>query len=284
MVHLASLVTTAADKTVGRRSGWRALWRLLPYARPHLGRLLLASVAMAVLALATGIYAFLVGPALRFLLTGGASALGRVASWAPAAETAGRDRLLLALPVVLVLVAAVKGLAYAAQFIWTGQFGQRTVAWLRRGLLDALLRQSPVQLAARMSGDLLSRFSADVSAVETAAIYAVGSWIRDGLQLVVLAGVAVALDRRLALVAPRRWSLCRRSGGTADALGAEEDARGPVPAGGWPVSCGRRSARCRTVQAYGVEQAGGRRFAARRRRALPPRSPVPPGPGRRSRR
>src|SRR5262249_58019723 len=72
--------------------------------------------------------------------------------------------------------------------------------WVRRALVDALLRQSPVQLAQRMSGDLLSRFSADVSAVETAAIYAVGSWIRDGLQIVVLAGVAVALDWRLALV------------------------------------------------------------------------------------
>ncbi|HET9155377.1 MAG TPA: hypothetical protein VFN91_01840, partial [Myxococcaceae bacterium] len=149
-------MTTAADNTVGRRSGWRALWRLRPYARPHLGRLLLATVAMAVLALATGLYAFLVGPALRFLLTGGASALGRVASWAPALESAGRERLLLALPVMLVVVAVVKGLAYAAQFTWTGQFGQRTVAWLRRGLLDALLRQSPVQLAQRMSGDLLS--------------------------------------------------------------------------------------------------------------------------------
>ncbi|HZX43794.1 MAG TPA: hypothetical protein VFE93_18290, partial [Myxococcaceae bacterium] len=95
MVHLGSLVTTAPDNTFGHRSGWRALWRLVPYARPHLGRLLLATVAMAALALATGLYAFLVGPALRYLLSGGASALGRVASWAPVLEAAGRDRLLL---------------------------------------------------------------------------------------------------------------------------------------------------------------------------------------------
>ena len=79
MVHLGSLVTTAPDNTVGRRSGWRALWRLRPYARPHLGRLLLATGAMGVLALATGLYAFLVGPALRYLLTGGSSALTTMA-------------------------------------------------------------------------------------------------------------------------------------------------------------------------------------------------------------
>ena len=134
MVHLGSLVTTAVDNASGRRSGWRALWRLAPYARPHVGRLLLASAAMAVLALATGLYAFLVGPALRFLLTGGASALGRVAGWVPELEGAGRERLLLALPLALVGVALVKGVAYAALFTWTGQFGQRTVAsppWAR---------------------------------------------------------------------------------------------------------------------------------------------------------
>src|SRR5262249_26597412 len=111
MVHLASLVTTAADNPRGRRSGWRALGRLLPYARPHLGRLLLAGMAMAVLALATGLYAFLVGPALRFLLTGGASALGRVASWAPALEAAGRGGLVLAPPLVPGALAGGEGAA-----------------------------------------------------------------------------------------------------------------------------------------------------------------------------
>ena len=263
MVHLASLVTTAADNTVGRRSGWRALWRLLPYARPHLGRLVLASMAMAVLALATGLYAFLVGPALRFLLSGGSSALGRLASWAPAFESAGRNRLLLVLPLALVAVAAVKGLAYAAQFTWNGQFGQRTVAWLRRGLLDALLRQSPAQLAARMSGDLLSRFSADVTAVETAAIYAVGSWIRDGLQIAVLAAVAVALDWRLALVALAVVPLAGVPVAHLTRSVLRRTREGQVRLGGMAGQLREALGAVRTVQAYGVEQAEAARFAAR---------------------
>ncbi len=263
MVHLGSLVTTAPDNTLGRSSGWRALWRLLPYARPHAGRLLLASLAMAVLALATGLYAFLVGPALRFLLTGGASALGRVASWAPALESAGRDQLLLSLPLALVAVAAVKGLAYAAQFSWTGQFGQRTVAWLRRALLDALLRQSPVQLAARMSGDLLSRFSADVAAVETAAIYAVGSWIRDGLQILVLAGVAVALDWRLALVALAVVPVAGVPVARLTRSVLRRTREGQVRLGGMAGQLREALAAVRTVQAYGVEPAEAARFASR---------------------
>jgi subfamily B ATP-binding cassette protein MsbA len=263
MVHLGSLVTTAPNNTVGRRSGFRALWRLRPYARPHLGRLLLATGAMAVLALATGLYAFLVGPALRYLLTGGASALGRVASWAPALDGAGRERLLGALPLLLIAVAAVKGLAYAAQFTWTGQFGQRTVAWLRRALLDALLRQSPVQLAARMSGDLLSRFSADVSAVETAAIYAVGSWIRDGLQIIVLAGVAVALDWRLALVALAVVPLAGVPVARLTRSVLRRTREGQMRLGGMAGQLREALAAVRTVQAYGVEEAEARRFASR---------------------
>ncbi len=263
MVHLGSLVTTAAENTVGRRSGWRALWRLVPYARPHVGRLVLATLAMAVLALTTGLYAFLVGPALRFLLTGGASALGRVASWAPALESAGRDRLLLSLPLMLVAVAVVKGLAYAAQFTWTGQFGQRTVAGLRRALLDALLRQSPVQLAGRMSGDLLSRFSADVNAVETAAIYAVGSWIRDGLQIVVLAGVAVALDWRLSLVALAVVPLAGVPVARLTRSVLRRTREGQVRLGGMAGQLREALAAVRTVQAYGVEAAEAARFASR---------------------
>jgi len=263
MVHLGSLVTTAPDNSLGRRSGWRALWRLVPYARPHLGRLLLASLAMAVLALATGLYAFLVGPALRYLLTGGASALGRVASWAPALESAGRERVLLVLPLALVAVAVVKGLAYAAQFTWTGQFGQRTVAWLRRALLDALLRQSPVQLAARMSGDLLSRFSADVSAVETAAIYAVGSWIRDGLQILVLAGVAVALDWRLSLIALAVVPVAGIPVARLTRSVLRRTREGQARLGGMAGQLREALAAVRTVQAYGAEEAEAARFRGR---------------------
>jgi hypothetical protein len=63
---------------------------------------------MGVLALATGAYAFLVGPVLRFLLTGGTSALGRVGAWAPALEAESRGRLLVWLPLFLVLIAVVR--------------------------------------------------------------------------------------------------------------------------------------------------------------------------------
>ena len=47
---------------------WKSLGRLLGYARPHVGVLVAAFVCMALVGLATGAYAYLMGPALRFLL------------------------------------------------------------------------------------------------------------------------------------------------------------------------------------------------------------------------
>src|SRR5262249_9205837 len=200
------------------------------------------------------------------------------------------ERLLLALPLMLVAVAAVKGLAYAAQFTWTGQFGQRTVAWLRRGLLDALLRQSPVQLAQRMSGDLLSRFSADVAAVETAAIYAVGSWIRDGLQIAVLAGVAVALDWRLALIALAVVPVAGIPVARLTRSVLRRTREGQARLGGMAGQLREALAAVRTVQAYGAEEAEAARFRGRAEahaaplpRAPPARTAGPAGHARRCR-
>jgi subfamily B ATP-binding cassette protein MsbA len=242
---------------------WRGLLRLRPFTAGQGSRLALAFSAMAALGLATGAYAWLVGPALRFLLTGGGDGLGGLSRFIPGLQAVDRSRALLILPAVLVLLAVVKGVAYLGQFYWMGQFGQRTTAALRRRLFDALLAQSPVQLANRLRGDLLSRFSADVAAVETAAIYTVGSYVRDGLQVLVLVGVALAADWRLALaavvcvpaavlpVAALTRAVLRRTREGQARLGTLAGQAQELLSG------------IRTVQAYGAEDAEIRRFTGR---------------------
>ena len=144
-----------------------------------------------------------------------------------------------------------------------GQFGQRTVAGVRRALLDALLRVSPVQLGQRMSGDLLSRFSADVIAVETAAIYAVGAWIRDGLTVLVLAAVAVALDWRLALLALAVVPVAGVPVARLTRSVLRRTREGQARLGGMAGQLREALAGVRTVQAYGVEPVEAARFDAR---------------------
>ncbi len=181
--------------------------RLLRFAAPYKGRFVAALGCMVVLALATGAYVQLLGPVTEFLFTGGASHArgGRslLASLDVARLLGGSDRwrLLSVLPVVIVAVALVKGLAYFGQFYLMGMVSQRVVADLRRALFDHLLSLSPAFYARRHSGDLMSRFSADVQAVETAVTYAVSSYIRDGSQVVVLLAMCFWLDWRLSLMA-----------------------------------------------------------------------------------
>lgn len=178
-----------------------AVRRLLILGRPHWRLLGIAGICMVMVGLSTGVYAWLLGPALRFLLTGGAEGLGRLASVAPGLEEGGRERALVVFPVVVLVVGVVKAVGYLGQFYFGGLFGQHVVMDLRRRLFERVLSLSPTQRSERLSGDLLSRFTADVAAVEQAAIYTVSSWIRDSLSIAVLVGVAVWWSWQLSLVA-----------------------------------------------------------------------------------
>ncbi len=233
--------------------------RLGGFARGQTSRLGLAFLAMAVLGLATGGYAWLVGPALRFLLTGGAQGVASV----PGLARVDRTAALLVLPGLLVLLALVKGASYLAQFYWMGQFGQRTTAVLRQRLFEALLAQSPVQLGNRLRGDLLSRFSSDVRAVETAAIYTVGSYVRDGIQVLVLVGVALAADRRLALAALACVPLAVLPVSALTRAVLRRTREGQTRLGTLAGQAQELLSGIRTVQAYGAEEAEVRHFSQR---------------------
>ncbi len=175
--------------------------RLLLMGRPHWPVLGLSFICMVMVGVSTGAYAWLMGPALRFLLTGGTEGLGLVARVWPDIATWSREQGLVALPVVIIVIGAVKAVGYLGQFYFVGLFGQLVVVDLRRQVFVRLLGLSPMQRSTRLSGDLLSRFTADVAAVELAATYTVASWLRDTLQVAILVVVAFVLSWKLSLVA-----------------------------------------------------------------------------------
>ncbi|NMO19349.1 ABC transporter ATP-binding protein [Pyxidicoccus fallax] len=171
----------------------QVLSRLLRYARPHWGVLAVAFVGMAVVGLATGAYAYLTGPALRFLLSGGQEGFAS-AQRVPWLADLPREAALWGFPLVMVVVGAAKGLGYLTQFYFMGLFAQRVVKDVRRELFLRLTALSPTQLARERMGDLLSRFSSDVNAVHDAAMYTVGAYLRDSVQVVILTGVVLSLS------------------------------------------------------------------------------------------
>ena len=177
-----------------------ALQRLYALGAPHRGLLWRSFFFMAIVGVTTGAYAWLMGPALHFLLTGGTGGLGALARLWPDVASLDRDRALWVLPVLALGIGVVKGLAYLGQFYTVGFFGQRVVVDLRRRVFSRLLALSPLQLSKQLSGDLLGRFTSDVAAVEFAATYTLASYFRDTVQIIILVAVAFSLAWKLALV------------------------------------------------------------------------------------
>jgi len=177
------------------------LRRLARIARPQPAILLAAFASMALLGATTAAYAYLTGPALRFLLSGGSAGLGALERFVPVGLRQSFRDAIFWLPAAIAAIGLVKGAAYLGQFYWMGLFGQRVAIALRREIFTRLSGLSPTQLSQKMTGDLLSRFSSDVAAVETAASYAVGSYLRDGLQIIALVAVAIWIEWRIALAA-----------------------------------------------------------------------------------
>ncbi len=166
--------------------------RLLGYLRPYRGLLVAGLSASVLAAAATAGYAWVVGPLLRAVLTGEAVTLAGVEL--PSGE------LLRRLPVLVVAVAAVKATAQFLQGGWMQRLGQRVMADLRGFLYARLLGQPPAFFERRHSGELLSRFTADVPLVEFAVTQALSSYAKDGLQILALLITCALIDAKLFLL------------------------------------------------------------------------------------
>ena len=186
----------------------RAYLRLLRFVVPYRGRFLAALACMVVLAASTAAYTLLLGPLLQFLFNAQTDAISGLDKFLPSSlgfkpwlESVDKVQVLAVLPLVIVGVALVKGFSFFGQFYLMGMVGQRVIADLRRALFDHLLRLSPGFYTRRHSGDLMSRFSSDVAAVESAVTNAVATYFRDGLTVVVMLATCFYMDWRLSLLA-----------------------------------------------------------------------------------
>ncbi len=166
--------------------------RLLGYLRPYRRLLLCGVSASLAAAAATSGYAWLVGPLLHAVLTGTPVVL--------AGFTLPGKQLLGVLPVLVVAMAAVKATAGFLQGGWMQRLGQRVMADLRAFLYARLLSQPPAFFERQHSGELLTRFTADVPLVEFSVTQALSSYVRDGLQILALLVTCLLIDAKLFLI------------------------------------------------------------------------------------
>lgn len=253
----------------------RTYLRLFRFALPYKWRFAAAFACMFVLAGATAAYVNLLGPALDFLFTGrtsSAASLSRILpSWMDVQgflASVDRRRLLMILPFVIVLVAVIKGLAFFGQSFLMSMTSAKMIADLRRALFDNLVRLPPSFHARHHSGDLISRFSADVQMVQLAVTEAIATYLRDGLTVVVMLVNCFVLDWRLSLVVfgaipvtlfpvvRIARKLRKSSGGSVASLGYISERALETLAG------------IRVVQSFCAEEFESRRFADANRKLL----------------
>jgi subfamily B ATP-binding cassette protein MsbA len=177
--------------------------RLAALAAPEWPRIVLAAACMGISAVATAGYALLVGPVAGSLFGGGAEVGMAAGGGGPILDgavrwLAGLDAGPLGL--LIVAVAATKGLAFFGQRALVIGAGQRVLLELRARLYRGLLALDPLSGPARDRGDLVSRFTVDVEAVEQGVSDGLLAFLRDGLQAVALAALALSMDPLLGLV------------------------------------------------------------------------------------
>ena len=168
-------MTEAASPRAKRRpTSPRPLAQLTPLLRPYAGRLLVALVCL-VLAAAAGL------------------AFPAVVRWLLDAAFVSRDRRLLdRMALGLLVVFAVQGVCTFVQVWLLSGTAERVLAELRGRLFAHLVRLSPAFFTERRTGELTSRLSADLTALQTF----MNTWISElARQVLFLVGGAILLTR-----------------------------------------------------------------------------------------
>ncbi len=159
---------------------------------PEKPRIGVAVCCALVTAGATALSARVLGPLVESVLTGGEVRLGPL--------TLGREDLVVRLPLLLLGLAVLKALSALLHSGLMTTVAQRGLSALRRALYERLLALPPRWFEQRHSGELLSRFTADVALVEFALGQALSSWVKDSLMALGLLAVCASIDWRLFLL------------------------------------------------------------------------------------
>ncbi len=177
----------------------RELW---PYIRHSRIALLIALVCMGLNALATGAYAYLLGPLVRFVFVGTLTpedSLSRsLAFLGLALETLPIHGVTLVILLVL-LAALVKAISQAGRFYFTGMIGEQAGQRLRREMIHSLHRTKPQGAPSLNLGDIANRFTQDVQVFQDAVGVVLSGAVTDSLKILCLLAVALWLDWRMTL-------------------------------------------------------------------------------------
>ncbi len=223
---------------------------LVPYLRPHRGRVALALLSLLVAA--GTVLAF--GACLRALIDRGFAQ--------------GRPDILNYALASLLVVALVLAIASGARFYLVSWLGERVVGNLRKDLFAHVVRLGPAWFEVKRSGDVMSRISADAQLIEQVIGSSASVALRNTLMCVGGIAMLVITNPKLALhvlaVVPLVVAPIVLFGRKVRALSREAQARlaDMVSEGGETLDA------VRTVQAFAQEDHASQRFGEATERAF----------------
>ncbi|MFQ5441666.1 MAG: ABC transporter ATP-binding protein [Thermodesulfobacteriota bacterium] len=165
-----------------------------------------ALLCMFLFALTNGAMAYLIGPVMQFLFSGGSGEGIKIIPFD--LFTIPRDKMLLSIPLAIMVVAVVKGVSSFGQTYFMGYVGLGVVRDIRKNLYENVLAMPVKFFSDTSTGVLVSRLTNDVNLLQMATSDTLTTLLKQGLTLIVLAAVIVALDWKLALAASVALPLC----------------------------------------------------------------------------
>ncbi len=157
--------------------------KLIAFFRPYMGPFIVSLAAMAIYAASTGAAALLVKNVLDDIFI-------------------KRDgRMLRLIPVVVIGVYLVKGVAFYIHTYLMKYIGQAIIRDMRDRIYDHLMDMPLAFFTHRSTGSLMSRMLNDVTLVQYAVTNTLASVIRDPLTIIILTGVLFYRSWKLAFIA-----------------------------------------------------------------------------------
>jgi len=184
--HLRATVGPHAARQLaeraGRVAGWPVYRRLLTYVRPYWRMFALSIVGMLVFAATEPVFAAMIKP----LLDG---------------SFVDRDpKVVRLMPIVLVGIFIVRGIAGFINDYCLKWVGRRVVADLRQQMFEHLLRAPTRYYDSTGSGQILARLTYNVEMVASATTSAVTTLVRDGFSAIALLAYMLYLDATLSAI------------------------------------------------------------------------------------
>ena len=175
--------------------------RLLKLLPPYRGQFILAFISMIGFAVSNGAMSYLIGPVMQFLFSGKAGDVETVKLIPFEIFSIPKDKMMVAIPIAIIIVALVKGLSSYGQSYFMGCVGYGVVRDIRNKLYNHIL-ELPINFFSNTpTGVLMSRLTNDVNLIQSATSEAVSTVLKQSLTIIVLGGVIISLDWKLALAA-----------------------------------------------------------------------------------